>query len=58
MTGKITVQCVSCKSKETLTVAQAQTGDGLCSKCRMPCVIVSASLSSRRSKRDLREVFR
>lgn len=57
----ITVQCVHCKARKTLTLDEARALGELgpmCSGCFMPMVVVSAWLKSRRSKKDLREVFK
>jgi hypothetical protein len=55
----ITVQCVSCKTKRTLTLDDAAKLDGvpMCEQCGMPCVAVAANVKARRGKRDLRDVF-
>ena len=55
----ITIQCVSCKAKKTLSLAEAQqqTETPVCDRCYMPMVVISAQVTSRRSKRDLRDVF-
>lgn len=61
MTGKLTFQCVGCKTQKTLgTDALDKVSDlgVFCDRCYMPCVLHSGSLKSRRSKRDLREAFR
>lgn len=60
-TGTFTFKCVGCKTKKTLTQAEVERVGDLgvfCDSCHMPCVLHAVKASSRRSKRDLREVFR
>lgn len=55
----ITMRCVSCKERETLSFeAASNVGEfgAFCKKCHMPMVVESATLRSRRTKTDLRSV--
>lgn len=52
MEGKITVQCVGCKTKRTDTPEKlcSSIGQPMCPKCSLPCVVVSAHVTSRTAR--------
>ncbi len=59
MKSGITVQCISCKTKKTLSFEEAaKVQDVVMCDCGNVMVPVSAQIKTRRSKRDIRPVMK